>query len=107
MQSSVPLPSVIFLGAADYEVKEKKHFDLLGETLNDDALIKIKVKQAAATKRDTMLHEVLHAICWLSGYSHNNGLNHDSEEALVRTFTPWLLAALRDNPDLLAFLLEK
>jgi hypothetical protein len=104
----MPLPSVVLLGAADYIIREKKRLDTpqsLGETDNPNCEILVLRKQAPASKRDTLLHETLHAILWLSGMS--NEMDGDTEEKYVRYLTPWLLAFLRDNPEALAFLLEK
>lgn len=53
-------------------------------------------------QRDTLLHEVLHAILTDSPFR----LSNDDEERAIRAVTPGLLAALRDNPDLVKFLLE-
>lgn len=102
----MPLPEEVFLGAAAYDVREKKRMDLLGETFNDDCLIEIKRKQGAACKRDTLLHECLHGIVWVSGGAKLFDLSHDDEEKLVRLLTPWLLALIRDNPALIAYLTE-
>jgi hypothetical protein len=104
MSDKPRLPRTVYLGAADYDMREKKRLDLLGETLNHDTRIHIKADQSPPCKRDTVLHEVLHAIVFLSGYSHD--MTTEGEEALVRTLTPWLLAALRDNPDLVTYLLD-
>lgn len=97
-------PKVIYIGHADYEIREKRQFDLLGETDNIDGVITLRKKQGAACKRDTLLHEVLHATIWMSGYGH--GMESEAEEKLVRALTPWLLAALRDNPSLVEFLVK-
>lgn len=103
----MPLPSVVFLGAADYEIVEKKNIDVLGETDDNNTTIRIKRAQSDACKRDTLLHEVLHAVMWLSGGKHVFGLDHEDEEKLIRVLTPWILAFLRDNPESLEYLLEK
>ena len=97
-------PKVIYIGAADYEVRTRKTLDLLGETDNTNTEIMLKRDQSAACRRDTLLHEVMHAVVFLSGYGHD--LKHADEERLVRTITPWILAVLRDNPELVDFLLE-
>lgn len=104
----MPLPKLVYLGAADYIVREKKRMDLttlLGETNNDNSEIFIRAKQSACSKRDTFLHEVLHAIIWLSGMG--NDMDTEAEERAVRWLTPWILAFLRDNPDAVQYLLEK
>ena len=102
------LPKVLHIGAATYDVKPKgRHFDLLGETDDNNTVIKIRTKnQSIACQRDTLLHEAMHAIFWCSGMKNNEGFSSDAEERIIRVLAPWLLALLRDNPDLLAFLLE-
>lgn len=51
-------------------------------------------------KRDTILHEVLHAI--LMGA----GLEDELEERIVSTISPALLDTLQRNPDLVTFLTQ-
>lgn len=56
---------------------------------------------------DTLLHETLHAVLNLHGVNLDNVKEvADLEEYLVSVTSPLLLMVLRDNPDLLAFLLE-
>lgn len=103
--SKPKLPKVIYLGASDFEVRHMPNLDLLGETQSDDAIIYIRNKQGAAIKRDTLLHEVLHAIFFLSGLFKTVDMAKEEEEKIVVTITPWILAALRDNPALVDYLL--
>ena len=100
------VPKTVFIGAADYRIVEKRHFDLLGETENVDCRIKLRAKQAPSCKRDTLLHEVLHAIIFCSGMVKTEDLSHEAEERLVRQLSPWILALLRDNPQLVSYLTE-
>lgn len=100
---SAELPPVVCIGHADYYVREKKKADLLGETDNINTEFIIKKQQGPACKRDTVLHEVLHAIAFMSGYC--NELEHATEERMVRALTPWILGVLRDNPKLVDYLL--
>jgi hypothetical protein len=104
----MPLPKLLYFGAADYTVVEKKRLDtplLLGESDHPNCEILIRTKQAPASKRDTFLHECLHVVFWLSGMGSD--LDADTEEKYVRYLSPWILAFLRDNPEALAYLLEK
>ena len=105
-----PLPSVIYVGAADYDVRLKKDKEmdrgrLLGETDSENSTIEINKKQSKCSMQNTLLHETLHAIFWTSGYNRNWPM--DEEEKVVQALTPWLLAFLQDNPLALAYLLEK
>jgi RecB family endonuclease NucS len=43
---------------------------------------------------DTLLHEILHAVMFQAGMAGDN------EEQAVERLTPWLLAAIAQNPDL-------
>jgi len=100
------LPPVIYLGPYDFVVRQKKKYDLLGELDKENETIIVRTTQGPANLRDTVLHEVLHAILYVAGDSDVHGLAHEDEERLVRIVTPWLLAFMRDNPHVLAYLLE-
>lgn len=58
--------------------------------------------QAPTQMRDTVLHEVMHAIWSVTGLSseHTDGF----EEALIQRLTPALLELLRRNPALVKWL---
>jgi len=65
--------------------------------------ILIDDSNAESQIRDTVLHETLHAI-W-SDAPHI--LDSETEEQVVRALTPGLLSVMRENPKLVAYLLEK
>ena len=50
-----------------------------------------------AERKNTLLHEVLHGIC----YVYNIGLEHEEEERIVTTIANGLIQVLQDNPKLL------
>lgn len=107
----MPLPSVVYVGAADYDVvvKPPKKMDrdrLLGETDTSNTEISLTRKQSKSSMQNTLLHEILHAIFWTSGFNREN-FPMDTEERVVQALTPWLLAVLQDNPHVLTYLLEK
>lgn len=54
--------------------------------------------------REVFLHELLHTLTDMLGIRHE--LDDDLEEKLVRRLSPPLLALLRDNPKLVAYLTE-
>ena len=56
---------------------------------------------ARAVQRKSLLHEVIHACNWISGHDDTS-----SEEQFVRALAFPLLDVLRDNPPLVAFLVE-
>lgn len=68
---------------------------VLGTYLESKTEIQIRNNLSPSAQRNTVLHELIHAI--LQEYEQ------DSEE-LVRILTPALLAMLRDNPALVEFL---
>lgn len=60
--------------------------------------------------RDTLLHEVLHAIIGVSTmeiFHLDGGHGGPDEEKIVGQLAPLLLAVLRDNPELVAALISK
>jgi hypothetical protein len=104
------LPATIEVGPFTYtvttdrtDVLEECHerdARLLGHTDNNTLAIWIAPDYPAGAKRDTILHETLHAIL------HVTHLDADIEddEAFVRRLTPPLLDLLRSNPELVAYL---
>lgn len=80
--------------------------DKLGVTRTAKHRIHLSPAQDASSRRDTLLHECLHAIFYESGLASVLAVSDDDEERFIRLLTPWLLALLRDNPRLVIFLLE-
>ena len=58
--------------------------------------------QGPDLKKDTLLHEVVHAILWQTGLQAR--FDGDSEEEFVRCFSPALLDTLQRNPKFVAYL---
>ena len=48
--------------------------------------------------RETVLHEVLHAVC------EHSGLDPDDHETIIRSISPLILHMLRENPKFVAWL---
>lgn len=57
-------------------------------------------------KRDTLLHEIQHALYKMVGHYGDHSQSKISIEAAVRELTPLLLDTLQRNPDLRAFLFD-
>lgn len=76
--------------------------DLLGRCSHIEQKIHIEPKQHPSQKRDTVLHEVLHAVASLTALSSDWG--DEREEEIVLRLTPALLDVLRRNPRLVAYL---
>lgn len=70
----------------------------------DHANLTIAIKRPLehTQQADTVLHEVLHAICSQTGITHDTG--GDDEERLIQRLAPALLAVLRSNPSLVDYL---
>lgn len=71
---------------------------IFGLMLPLEQKIVVNPRQGDDMKRDTLLHEVLHAI--LMGA----GLDGETEERIVSTISPALLDTFRRNPELVAYL---
>jgi predicted SprT family Zn-dependent metalloprotease len=99
------LPDTVRIGAAEYTIRRRKMDDLYGHTEHIKARIELDTRQADTHIRDTMLHEVLHVVFHQAGLAATvDNWTHDFEELMVTVLTPWLLSAIRDNPQLVAFL---
>ena len=100
------LPKKIKVGAMRFEVR-------LASELADDGKygatnvwgqsILLQPGQAADFERDTLLHEVLHAIVAESGL-RAWFTDQDKEEELIRVLAPALLEVLRENKSLVGYL---
>lgn len=100
------LPDAVLVGATRYTV-ESRDRKLFGRTDNRHSTIMVSSRQSGASARDTLLHEVLHAILWCSAAGRMLPLGDEDEERLVRLLTPWLLAVIRDNPELIDYLIAE
>ena len=74
-----------------------------GETDTDSRVISIYFSNDMDLYRDTLLHEILHALLSEIHYFQND----DIEEDFVRRMTPRLLAFLQDNPKITKWLVNE
>lgn len=79
----------------------------MGETKAEQCRILYSTKCDAQQLRDTIWHEIKHAIFSETGLAlamkeHQETTN---EEDMIRRLTPVELAVMRDNPDLMKYLL--
>lgn len=91
-------PKSIRLGARDYRFRYRRGAsmpDVLGLCHNDRALIDIRAGQLPIDEKDTVLHEVLHAILNCQGREYGG----EVEETYVRALATGLVVALQDNPE--------
>ena len=81
-----------------YRVALKAEMSDYGECTAAECLIEIGTHQCDTQKRDTLLHEVLHAV--------EHELNVTVTEKAIRMLATGLLAVLRHNPALVAYLTD-
>ena len=97
-------PARLRIGAQWWQVRRAKldgDRQKYGETDERRLRITLAPWVGPGQARDTLLHEVLHAIWSQTALDQDE----DEQERIVRSFTPWLLQVLRDNPELVEFLL--
>lgn len=99
------LPTTLRIGHLTYTVKaDRKNTDkdgLLGVSFGDTQEILLNTELPPDTAAATLLHEVLHQCLYVAGQRIPDKI----EEPIVRAMAGPLLAALRDNQDLTAYLL--
>lgn len=79
-----------------YAVEEKDGDGDYGECFSDQCRIEVRATQCHQQQADTLLHEAFHAI--------DHELHCGMSEPQIRRMATGALALLRDNPDLVAFL---
>lgn len=98
-------PSEVKVGPYRYDIEYRDEVsesepDLFGLTVNRDHKIIVSARQSDAALRDTVLHEVMHAIFFTSGLFREV----ENEERIVAAAATWLLMLLQDNPRLARWL---
>lgn len=106
------LPRKLKVGPSTYAIRDdademnrisrREKDDLFGYCDHRHLTIHIDPDQADDYKRETVLHEVLHAVVSLTNLSEEWGV--EKEERMVARVAPLLLGVLRDNPKLVAYL---
>ena len=76
--------------------------DELGRCDYNQQKIFISKQQASDTMRDTLLHEIIHAVHWLMGLADNS----TEEEFTARTATG-LRSVMLQNPEVINYLLGR
>lgn len=102
-------PKHIRFGAFTYAVKTNKAAQthlaaegLLGKTRHTRQHLLIGTRQHAEQVRDTLLHECLHVVANQTATLKNSV----KQEDLILRWTPVLIAMLRDNPELVDYLVQ-
>jgi hypothetical protein len=92
------LPKKIRVIGKDYKVISTNRIEHFGECCHGKLKIKINRRQDKQQLKDTVVHEILHAI----DYS----MQLDLEEHQVHTMATGLHAVLSDNPEFSKWLVE-
>jgi hypothetical protein len=80
-------------------LKEGLDADLVGECDTDNQVIRVREGQPLETEQDTLLHELLHAV--------DEAVDSKLKESQVKRLATGLLAVLKENPNLVAYLRRK
>jgi hypothetical protein len=80
-------------------VTEGLDIDLVGECDSDGQVIRVRDGQPHEQERDTLLHEITHAV--------DEAMGTNLKEAQVRKIATGLLAVFLDNPRLMSYLRRK
>lgn len=119
MGSPVKPPRTVTIGRYVYAVKtdgntwtKYVNSDQIGGngfgcTNHHDAIISLNPETTTMQMVDTLLHEVLHCVWFISGIAvdHLAELKFSQvEEHLVNRLTPWLALVIANNPKLMAYL---
>jgi hypothetical protein len=92
---------------------DKKKSNLVGLTIAEKGIILIKGNDSLneSQRRDTLLHEILHAAFALNSFKlmpmKLPDDYHDLEEIVILLHTPALLGVLRENPKVVDWLLTE
>jgi hypothetical protein len=116
---SSPLPSVVRIGHLRYrvirdntvvdEASVKAQVSYAGFSNSGDQRIAVRTDLGSDYEAETVLHEVLHQCLRVSAVDPDKDAKAgvaDVEERAVAAIAGPLLAALRDNPDLVLYLLD-
>lgn len=109
------LPKSVLIGAQRYRIIERNESEdgMLGEayayTLVESNLIVMRANLPLERKRSILIHEILHAIVFTYGRSDrvekNESFDDWEHHFIVLIQEPWLVA-LRENPELVEFLVD-
>lgn len=109
MKNQLCPPKFVKIGYADFRIKpfspdkEKDENCNQGETNFADHEILYTKKQNKLEHTNTILHEVLHSICYIFGLKFTK---FTKEEECVNTLANGLITLFRDNPEFLSWLQE-
>lgn len=99
-------PSTIRIGGREWKFRRrlpKSMPDESGLCHYEKAQIDIRSGQSPIDERDTVLHEVMHAILYCQGREYGE----EVEETYVRALATGLIATLQDNPQFAQWLSKR
>src|ERR1035437_386754 len=82
-------------------IKHKKHGELNGLTRCDEGKVDLSTHPADAKRVETYLHELIHCILGTASLPKDC-----TEEQFVASFAPLMLHTLRENPDVVGYLMK-
>ena len=106
---------IVKVGYADITInltppnfKKDNMSDCYGQYLQKENKIEIQPELKKIDEANVLLHEVLHAIAYVSGETTDGGRLSEStnEEAVVNNFTNHLIQVFRDNHWLLSYFIN-
>lgn len=110
------LPSKVQIGSQTWEIIEKARKgdlslseDSFGYTMHRENLIVLDSSMSPSRKRQTLLHEILHAIRYSFGSPVTPRKTDEAEtweHYYIAMYEEGLLLVLRDNPEVLDYLLQ-
>ncbi len=102
-------PKWMWVGAFKYKVqwhKELGNFNAAGATNPELTLILVDPKNDKQVQRETLVHELLHAI-WKQTdlrVSMPDDDNDSEGEKIIQRLSPYLYAFIKENPEVVAWL---
>ncbi len=101
-------PRKVRVNGEDFSIRYRRFEDkekAVGQLLYQKSRIEVATGQSSINTRDTLLHEIMHAILVKQG--HIGGCFEDStEEKYVNALATGVIGVLQDNPDLALWLIE-
>ena len=102
-------PRRIRINGADFAVRFRKFTTRegkMGICLHKPARLEIATGMTPFDQRDTMLHEVMHALLVKQGHTGSCFDKDETEEKYVNALATGIVGVLQDNPDFAQWLIE-
>jgi hypothetical protein len=110
MRSAHKAPRNILIGHAYFTVKYDKHLsdnsEAVGLTGPETQYILLDPKLGPDVERETVLHEAMHAIYFQSGLRLQSWHKDKVEEQLIWAMAKGVIELLRNNPEMVEYILE-